>query len=73
MSTSTRCTPGQAPYLGGVPLASLSPVMLTELYSKLEKSGRQDGQGEGLSARGSPHHLNRSSPRAVWSTCCTRW
>jgi integrase len=39
------------PYLGSVPLASLTPVMLTELYRKLEKSGRKDGQGEGLSAR----------------------
>ena len=39
-----------APHLGQVPLAQLTPAMLTKLYRDLEKSGRADGQG-GLSAR----------------------
>ena len=41
-----------APAIGGVPLASLTPVVLDKLYRDLETSGRADHRsGEGLSAR----------------------
>jgi integrase len=43
------------PYIGEVPLASLTSARLTRLYNELEASGRRDGKGEltgaGLSAR----------------------
>jgi integrase len=39
------------PHLGTVQLANLTSVHLTKLYRELEKTGRQDGQGQGLSAR----------------------
>ena len=35
-----------APYIGDVPLASLTSARLTKLYNDLEKSGRRDGRGE---------------------------
>ncbi len=35
-----------APYIGDVPLASLTSARLTALYGDLEKSGRRDGRGE---------------------------
>ena len=34
------------PYIGGVPLASLTSARLTALYRELETSGRRDGKGE---------------------------
>jgi integrase len=41
-----------APNIGAVPLASLTPVALDQLYRKLEHDGRADHRaGEGLSAR----------------------
>jgi integrase len=40
-----------APGIGTVPLAQVTPLRLDALYRKLEKSGRQDGRGDGLSAR----------------------
>jgi len=43
------------PYLGGVPLASLTSKKIDELYRTLEEKGRRNGKGEltgqGLSAR----------------------
>jgi integrase len=41
-----------APNIGSVPLASLTPVVLDQLYRKLEAGGRADHrEGEGLSPR----------------------
>jgi Phage integrase, N-terminal SAM-like domain len=40
------------PYIGGVPLASVTPARLSTLYRQLERGGRADHrEGEGLSAR----------------------
>src|SRR5215472_10939797 len=43
------------PYIGDLPLASLTSTRLTRLYRELEANGRRDGKGEpsgaGLSAR----------------------
>lgn len=39
------------PYLGGVPLVSLTPPRIAALYRELQRSGRRDYKGGGLSAR----------------------
>jgi hypothetical protein len=39
------------PYLGAVPLASLRAPAIAALYRELQRSGRRDWKGGGLSAR----------------------